>query len=96
MYSHAPALTSLLALPKKANEWENLLQPLRERYADIPAIVEAAHPREMLLALYALSTALLRGDARPDQPEARFENYSICADDYHKLHAAAKSLDVAA
>ena len=92
-YSHAPALTALLALPKKVDEWQELLQPYKDRYADIPEVVEAAHPREMLLALFNLCSAFLKGDVREDQLEMKVENYSNCADAYHELFAQVHARD---
>lgn len=90
-YSHAPALTALKALPKKADEWNDLLQPYRDRYADIPEVVEATNPRDMLLALFDLCWALLRGDHRNGTYDERVENYDACVADYQALQSAAES-----
>ena len=90
MYGHAPELTALKSLPTKADEWNDLLQPYRDRYADIPEIAKATYPRQMLLALYALCNAFLKGDARPGTREECVENYTACADDYHELLRAVK------
>ena len=95
-YGHAPTLTALKALPKEPDQWHDLLQPYRERYADIAEVVAATHPRDMLLALYNLCWALLKGDARPGTWEDRMEHYELCADAYHELERSAqRSLAVA-
>lgn len=86
MYGHGPKLSLLTALPTEAERWESMLRPLKDRYADIPEVLAATNPRDMLLALYNLSTTFLRGEARPGAREERIENYTRCADDYHTLH----------
>lgn len=89
-YGHAPQLTALKALPQEPDQWHDLLQPYRDRYADIPEVVAATNPRDMLLALYTLCLALLKGDARPGTWEERIEHYERCADDYHQLERSAE------
>ena len=90
-YAHAPQLTALKSLPQESHEWDDLLQPYRDQYADIPEIMAAAHPRAMLLALYSLTTAILRGEVMAEQADRKYENYSICADHYHALYKAVHS-----
>ena len=95
-YGHAPELTALKGLSQKADEWNDLLQPYRDRYADIPEVVEATYPRQMLLALYALCNAFLKGTARPGTWPERMDNYDACVADYQALHNAMKSTLAAA